>query len=414
MNTLFVILKKNVRHYGMIIALVAAMIFFGVLTDGVLFRPVNLTNLVLQNSYVLILAVGMMLCILTGNIDLSVGSVVAFVGAVSAMMMVKANMNPFLAMFISLLIGGLIGAWQGFCIAFFRMPAFIVTLAGMLAFRGLAQVILKGQSYGPFPRVFQSLSSGYIADPFGGLSVGSVNLHVLTLIIGVVISALIVSGQTRERKRQQRYNFDLLPRGIWIAKLIFLVAVIMAFSIVFALYRGIPNILVLLGCLIVFYHFVTTKTVQGRHIYALGGNVKAAKLSGIKTEQVMFWVYANMGVIAALAGMVFAARLNVATPKAGQNFELDAIAACYIGGASTTGGIGTIIGAIVGGLFMGVLNNGMSILGVSIDWQQAIKGFVLLAAVGFDLYSKMRSSGGESLSKRGFSIFGFQFDLKKG
>jgi putative multiple sugar transport system permease protein len=413
MNVLINILKKNFRQYGMIIALVAAMIFFGVLTDGVLFRPVNLTNLVLQNSYVLILAVGMMLCILTGNIDLSVGSVVAFVGAVSAMMMVKANMNPFLAMLISLILGGCIGAWQGFCISFFKMPAFIVTLAGMLAFRGLAQVILKGQSYGPFPKVFQSLSSGYIADPFGGASLGSVNLHVLTLVIGAAISALIVGSQARERKRQRQYDFDLLPRGIWIAKLVFLIAVIMAFSVVFALYRGIPNILVLLGVLIAFYHFVTTKTVQGRHIYALGGNVKAAKLSGVKTERVMFWVYANMGVIAALAGMVFAARLNVATPKAGQNFELDAIAACYIGGASTTGGIGTIIGAIVGGLFMGVLNNGMSILGVSIDWQQAIKGFVLLAAVGFDLYSKMRASGGESLGKSGISIFGLHLGAKK-
>jgi putative multiple sugar transport system permease protein len=392
MNTLFLTLKKNFRQYGMIIALAAAMIFFGILTGGVLFRPVNLTNLVLQNSYVLILAVGMMLCILTGNIDLSVGSVVAFVGAVSAMMMVDAHMNPFLAMFLALLIGGLIGAWQGFWIAFLHIPAFIVTLSGMLVFRGLAQVLLKGQSKGPFPVVFQALSSGYIADPFGGITVGGIPFHLLTLIIGLVISILIVISEIGSRNRQKKYQFDLLPAGMWIAKLLFLVAVILAFSVVFALYRGIPNILVLLGFLIILYDFITSKTVQGRHIYALGGNTKAAKLSGIKTEQVMFWVYTNMGVISALAGMVFAARLNVATPKAGQNFELDAIAACYIGGASTTGGIGTIIGAIVGGLFMGVLNNGMSIVGVSIDWQQAIKGFVLLAAVAFDLSSKSRSS----------------------
>jgi putative multiple sugar transport system permease protein len=395
MNAVFVILKKNFRQYGMIIALVAAMIFFGILTDGVLFKPVNLTNLVLQNSYVLILAVGMMLCILTGNIDLSVGSVVAFVGAVSAIMMVDASINPFLAMLITLLVGGIIGAWQGFWIAFIRIPAFIVTLAGMLVFRGLAQVILKGQSKGPYPQVFQALSSGYIADPLGGLvlgGAGGITLHLLTLIIGLIISALIVLSEIRKRKQQEQYNFDLLPMKVWIAKVIFLVAVIMAFSIVFALYRGIPNILILLGALIILYHFITAQTVQGRHIYALGGNAKAAKLSGIKTEHVMFWVYTNMGVIAAIAGMVFTARLNVATPKAGQNFELDAIAACYIGGASTTGGIGTIIGAIVGGLFMGVLNNGMSILGVSIDWQQAIKGFVLLAAVAFDLYSKARSN----------------------
>jgi putative multiple sugar transport system permease protein len=295
-------------------------------------------------------------------------------------------------MFLALLIGGLIGAWHGFWIAFLNIPAFIVTLSGMLVFRGLAQVLLRGQSKGPFPPVFQALSSGYISDPLGGLTVGGTSLHLLTLIIGLAISILIVASEIRSRNRQKKYNFDLLPAGMWIAKVIFLVAVIMAFSVVFALYRGIPNILVLLGFLIILYNFITSRTVQGRHIYALGGNAKAAKLSGIKTEQVMFWVYTNMGVISALAGMVFAARLNVATPKAGQNFELDAIAACYIGGASTTGGIGTIIGAIVGGLFMGVLNNGMSIVGVSIDWQQAIKGLVLLAAVAFDLSSKARST----------------------
>ena len=388
---LFSIIKKNFRQYGMIIALVAAMILFGFLTDGVLFRPVNLTNLVLQNSYVLILAVGMMLCILTGNIDLSVGSVVAFVGAVSALMMVDSNFNPFVAMLLSLLIGAAIGAWHGFWIAFVGIPAFIVTLSGMLVFRGLAQVILKGQSKGPYPRVFQSLSSGYIGDPFGGMKIGELKLHVLTLIIGLIIALLIIISEINKRKKQKAHNFELVSRGIWLAKVLLLSAVIMAFSVVFAMYRGIPNILILLGALIVIYQFITAHTVQGRHIYALGGNAKAAKLTGIKTEMVMFWVYTNMGIIAALAGMVFAARLNVATPKAGQNFELDAIAACYIGGASTTGGIGTIIGAIVGGLFMGVLNNGMSILGVSIDWQQAIKGFVLLAAVAFDLSSKKRS-----------------------
>jgi putative multiple sugar transport system permease protein len=391
-NVLFTILKKNSRQYGMVIALVAAMIFFGILTDGVLFKPINLTNLVLQNSYILVLAVGMLLCCLTGNIDLSVGSVVAFVGAISAMLMVDAHFNPFLAMFVSLIAGGLIGAWQGAWIAFLRIPAFIVTLGGMLIFRGLALVLLKGQSKGPFPEVFQALSSGFIKDPFGGLKIGGFELHVLTVIIGVVITLFIVISELRKRKKDIKFALDPLPFGMWLVKLILLSAVIIAFSVVFALYRGIPNILVLLGVLIVIYYFITTKTVQGRHIYALGGNMKAAKLSGVKTEWVMFWVYTNMGIIAALAGMVFAARLNVATPKAGQNFELDAIAACYIGGVSTTGGIGTVIGVIVGGLFMGVLNNGMSIMGVGIDWQQAIKGFVLLAAVLFDLYSKTKSN----------------------
>ena len=391
MKTLLDILKKNSRQYGMVIALVLAMIFFGLQTGGVLFRPVNLTNIVLQNSYILILAIGMMLCILTGNIDLSVGSVVAFVGAISAILMVDMHVNPYLAMFLALLVGAVIGAWQGFWIAFLKVPAFIVTLAGMLIFRGLAMVLLQGQSKGPFPVVFQRLSSGFIHDPFGGILIGGTEFHVLTIVIGIVISCLIILSEAKKRKKEKAFHFNLLPKGIWIAKIIFLTAVIMTFSFVFAVYLGIPNILVLMGILIIVYHFITTHTVQGRHIYALGGNAKAAKLSGIKTQWVMFWVYTNMGVISALAGMVFAARLNVAMPRAGVSFELDAIAASFIGGASTTGGIGTIIGAMVGGLFMGVLNNGMSIMGVSIDWQQSIKGFVLLAAVVFDLQSKRRT-----------------------
>jgi putative multiple sugar transport system permease protein len=379
------IMKKNFRQYGMLLALAVAMILFQILTGGVLLRPVNLTNLILQNSYILILAIGMLLCILTGNIDLSVGSVVAFVGAISATLMVDKGIPPVYAMFLALLVGGVIGAWQGYWIAFVKIPAFIVTLAGMLIFRGLALVVLQGQSKGPFPQMFQSLSSGFIVDPFGG------DKHILTIIIGLVASALIIWSEIHKRRKLVGYKFEMIPAWAFLVKIIFLVAAVNAFTIVFASYKGIPNILVLLTILIAIYHFLTSKTIPGRHIYALGGNAKAAKLSGIKTEQVMFWIYVNMGVIAALAGMVFAARLNVATPKAGQNFELDAIAACYVGGASANGGIGTVIGAIIGGLFMGVLNNGMSIMGIGIDWQQAIKGFVLLGAVAFDLYSKAKS-----------------------
>ncbi len=385
MNNVFQLLKKNFRQYGMLLALAAAMILFQITTDGVLLRPVNLTNLILQNSYILILAVGMLLAILTGNIDLSVGSVVAFVGAVSATMMVDKGIPSVYAMLLALLIGGIIGAWQGYWIAYVKIPAFIVTLAGMLIFRGLALVVLQGQSKGPFPQMFQSLSSGFIPDPFGG------DRHWLTILIGVAISVGIVASEIHKRRKQKKFSFELLPLWAFLIKLAFLVVAVNAFTLVFASYKGIPNILVLLAILIAVYHFVTVRTVPGRHIYALGGNAKAAKLSGIKTERVMFWIYVNMGVISALAGMVFAARLNVATPKAGQNFELDAIAACYVGGASTTGGIGTVIGAIIGGLFMGVLNNGMSIMGVGIDWQQAIKGFVLLGAVAFDLYSKAKN-----------------------
>ncbi|MDR2741015.1 MAG: sugar ABC transporter permease [Treponema sp.] len=392
MNNLFVLLKKNSRQYGMVIALTVAMIFFGILTKGIFFRPVNLTNLVLQNSYVLILAVGMLLCTLTGNVDLSVGSIVCFVGAVCGVMIVDMHINSFLVMFLALLIGAVIGMWQGFWIAFVHVPPFIATLAGMLVFRGLGQVILQGQTKAPFPKEFQVIASGYIPDPLGGLVIGETKFHLFSIVIGLVIVAFIIVSEINRRKRQKEYSFDLLPKGLWIAKMAAIAVVLMAFTVVFALYRGLPNILVVLGILIVGYQFVASKTVQGRHIYALGGNAKAAKLSGVKTEWVMFWIYTNMAVLAAMAALVFAARLNAATPKAGQSFEMDAIAACYVGGSAVSGGIGTIIGAVVGGLFIGVLNNGMSILGVSTDWQQAIKGFVLLAAVAFDLTSKMKSS----------------------
>ena len=376
----------------MVIALVVAMIAFGLLTDGIFFRPVNLTNLVLQNSYVLILAIGMLLCTLTGNVDLSVGSIVCFIGALCGVMMVDLQWNPYVAMLIALLVGALVGMWQGFWIAFVNVPPFIATLAGMLVFRGLGQVIMKGQTKAPFPREFQLISSGYIPDPFGGLTIGTIHLHLFTLLIGFLIVVLIVFSEVQKRKKQKQYDFDLLPAGIWLVKVVFIATILIAFTVVFAIYKGFPNILILLGVLVIAYQFVASKTVQGRHIYALGGNRKAAELSGVKVKWVMFWIYTNMAVLAAVAAMVFTARLNSATPKAGQNFEMDAIAACYVGGSAVSGGIGTIIGAVVGGLFIGVLNNGMSIIGISTDWQQAIKGFVLLSAVAFDLYSKSRSS----------------------
>ena len=385
-------IKNHLSRYGMVLALASAMILFSFLTNGVLMTPINLTNLILQNSYILILAIGMLLCTLTGNVDLSVGSVVALIGGVAAVLMADFGMNLYLAVIISLLAGCLIGAWQGFWTAFVKVPAFIVTLAGMLIFRGFAQLLLKGTSKGPFPQVFQSIASGFIPDPFGGIIIFGSHMHAFSLAIGVLLCAILLATETRGRSKRIKNNFDVIPFGLWITKIVFLAFVIMFFIVVFALYKGIPNILILLGALVGIYHFITVKTVPGRHVYAVGGNAKAAKLSGIKTEWVMFWVYTNMGLLAALAGIVFAARLNVATPKAGNMFELDAIAACYIGGSSVTGGVGTVIGAIVGGLFMGVLNNGMSIMGVAVDWQQAIKGLVLLGAVAFDLYSKSKSS----------------------
>lgn len=377
------IFKNNIRQYGMIIALVLITVLFQILTEGILLKPLNVTNLVLQNSYILVLAIGMLLCILTGNIDLSVGSVAAFVGAVSAVFCAQMNMPVWLTIILSLLIGGLIGAWQGFWIAYVRIPAFIVTLAGMLIFRGLTMVILKGQTIAPFPESYQMISSGFIPDVFG-----APNLHITTLIIGVLISILFVWSEARKRRNTQKYNFEVISNGMFVAKMIVIIIVVNAFALWLARYKGIPNVFILLAILILVYSFITQRTVAGRHVYAFGGNEKAAKLSGVKTNRVLFWVYVNMSVLAALAGIVFAGRLNAATPKAGVNFEMDAIAACYIGGASASGGIGTVTGAIIGGLIMGILNNGMSIMGLSIDWQQAIKGTVLLLAVAFDIYTK--------------------------
>lgn len=386
METLKRLIKANIRQYGMVIALVSIMLFFQIVTNGILLKPLNITNLIQQNSYILVLAIGMLLVIVSFNIDLSVGSVAAFIGAVAAILMVNMKVPFLIAVVLSLLLGGIVGAWQGFWIAYVKIPAFIVTLGGMLIFRGLTMVALKGMSIAPFPEGFQKISSGFIYDFFGGDK-----YHVTTIVIGIIFSAVYILFEFKKRNKQRKYNFEVIPVGFLIAKIVVIVVAINLFTFVLAAYKGIPNVLVLLFILIAIYTFVTTKTVIGRHIYALGGNEKAAKLSGVKTNRMVFWVFVNMGVLSALSGLIFAARLNAATPKAGNGFELDAIAACFIGGASTAGGIGTVMGAIIGGLVMGVMNNGMSIIGLGIDWQQAIKGLVLLLAVAFDTFTKSRS-----------------------
>lgn len=371
--------KGDIRRFGMGIALLSIMIFFEILTNGILLKPLNVTNLILQNSYILILAVGMLLVIITGNVDLSVGSIAAFVGAISAMLILNYKIPVLPTMIICLIIGALIGAWQGFWIAYVKIPAFIVTLAGQLIFRGLTLVILKGQTLAPFPQLYQSISSGFVV---GG--------KYTAIAIGVIISLIYLSLKVVERNKKIKNGFEKKSFITFIVLTAIVIGIINLFTYWLALYKGIPTVLILLTVLVLGYTFIANKTIIGRHIYAVGGNQKAAELSGIKTKKVLFLVYLNMGIIAALAGMVFAGRLNAATPKAGVNFELDAIAACYIGGASALGGIGTIFGAIIGGFVMGVLNNGMSILGVGVDWQQAIKGLVLLIAVAFDVYNKSK------------------------
>ncbi len=379
-------LKSNFREYGMLLALVVIMVFFEYVTGGVLLRPLNLTNLFLQNSYIVIMALGMLLVIVSGHIDLSVGSVSGFIGALAAIMMVRYGIPVVPTVLFCLLCGAAIGAAQGYWIAFWRIPSFIVTLAGMLVFRGLSLALLAGQSVGPFPKSFQALSSGFVPDLLGGSG-----LNLTALLLGAAAAAGLVWSAVATRAKQARYASVEEPFAFFLLKNGIIAFAIVYISFLLATSRGLPNVLITMAVLIAAYTFVTNKTTIGRRIYALGGNEKAAKLSGIKTERLVFLVFTNMGMLAALAGLIFAARLNTATPKAGVSFELDVIAACFIGGASASGGVGRIVGAVIGAFIMGVMNNGMSIMGVGIDYQQVIKGLVLLAAVIFDVYNKNKA-----------------------
>ena len=376
-------LRGHLREYGLLLSLVAIMVFFQIMTDGTLMQPLNLTNLVLQNSYIVIMALGMLLVIVAGYIDLSVGSVSGFIGALAAVLMVSWGWDYVSATLVCLATGALIGAAQGFWIAYFRIPSFIVTLAGMLVFKGLALALLQGQSVGPFPETFQLLSSGFIADPLGGE-----NLRLTSLLLGIFAALIMLVLKVRGRAAQAKHGMQNEPLAVFALTQLVFAAAIVYFAWLLSSYKGLPNVMVVMVVLILFYDFITRRSTIGRRIFALGGNEKAARLSGINTERLSFYTFINMGVLAALAGLVFAARLNTATPKAGLGFELDVIAACFIGGASASGGVGKVLGAVIGAFVMGVMNNGMSILGVGIDYQQVIKGLVLLSAVVVDVYNK--------------------------
>ncbi|AZQ34487.1 sugar ABC transporter permease [Streptomyces cyaneochromogenes] len=378
-------MRRNMRQYGMLFALGLIVVLFAVWTDGDLLLPRNVSNLVLQNSYILILAIGMMLVIIAGHIDLSVGSLTAFIGSMAAVFMVKNDLPWPVAVILCLAMGALAGAAQGFFIAYGGIPSFIVTLAGMLIFRGLTEIFLEGQTLGPFPEGLQKVANGFLPE------VGpNTNYHNLTLLLGFAMIAFVVFQEFRDRRRQQEFSLDVPPFNLFLLKLVALGAAILTLTMLLASYKGAPIVLLILGVLLVGFGYVMRNAIIGRHIYAIGGNLPAAKLSGVKDKKVTFLVFLNMGMLAALAGLVFAARFNAASPKAGLNFELEAIAASFIGGASMSGGVGTVLGAIIGGLVLGVLNNGMNLVGIGTDWQQVIKGLVLLAAVGFDVWNKRK------------------------
>jgi putative multiple sugar transport system permease protein len=382
-------LGGHLRENGMLVALVAIVFFFTVVVrvtiDVDFLSAQNITNLFLQNSYVIIMALGMLLVIVAGHIDLSVGSVAAFTGAVAAVLTVNVGLPVWVVIPAVLVVGALIGAAQGYWIAYWRIPSFIVTLAGMLVFRGLTLWLLGGQNIGPFPKSFQSLSTGFIPD-----LIGPGKPNITALVVVCFAAAVIVWLGLRARRRDADFGVTPEPMGLFVARNAIVAAALIFVGWKLASFRGLPNVVLVLSVLTVMYAFFTENTVAGRRIYALGGNEKAAKLSGIRTDRLAFLCFVNMGMLAALAGMIVTARLNSATPKAGTGFELDVIAAVFIGGASMTGGSGRIIGVVVGALIMGVMNNGMSILGIGIDYQQVIKGLVLLAAVIFDVYNKSK------------------------
>lgn len=418
-------IRQAISRGGLFVALLIGVIFFQLTTNGVMLKPLNVTNVFLQNGYILVMALGMLLIIVIGHIDLSVGSVAGFLGAIAAVFLVGytlqlpllgqvtlPQLDPVLAVLITLAIGGLIGVWQGFWTAYLLVPSFIVTLAGMLLFRGATLFMLGGQPVGPFPEGFRAISSGFIPeligtvpDPFGlakagaeiaigplVLPVGGDPLNLTTLVLGLVLSAFVVFLSWRSRVEQVKYGFAVSSMGqFWLRNILVIVG-IMFIAYRLAGYKGLPIVALIAFILIGVYMFITLRTVIGRRIYAVGGNAKAAMLSGVNSKRMVFLTFINMGILAALGGMIIAARFNSATPKAGYGFELDVIAATFVGGASAYGGVGTVAGTVIGALFFGLLNIGMGIMSIPIDYQFMVKALVLLVAVYFDVSSKRTAS----------------------
>ncbi|TDE03413.1 multiple monosaccharide ABC transporter permease [Jiangella asiatica] len=385
-SNLRTLVTRNLRQSGIYVAFVVIVALFAIMTDGVLLSPGNITNIVLQYSYILVLAIGMVIVIIAGHIDLSVGSVVALTGAVSAVLVIQQGYTWWVGIIAALVVGVAVGAWQGFWVAYIGIPAFIVTLAGMLLFRGLTLQVLDNISLSPFPSEYQRVANGFLNGLIGGQGYDA-----FTLLIGAVaVAGYAVSG-FRTRVARIRYNQPVESFPLFIARVVAVGAVIMYFAWQLAHARGLPIVLIILGVLVLTYSVVTKRTVFGRQVYAIGGNLSAAMLSGVRVRTVNFWIFVNMGLLSAVAGVIYSSRSNGAQPAAGNMFELDAIAAAFIGGAAVTGGVGTVVGAMVGGLIMAVMSNGMQLMGVDQSIQSVVKGLVLLLAVAFDIYNKRRA-----------------------
>ena len=384
-TNLFTLATRNLRQSGILVAFVAIVAVFAILNPAFLSAG-NLTNIVLQYSYILILAIGMVIVIIAGHIDLSVGSVVALTGATAAVLVIRMQQPWWVGVIAALVVGLLVGAWQGFWVAYVGVPAFIVTLAGMLLFRGLTFIVLSNVSLSPFGGTYYSIANGFFNGLFGGYGV-----DVFTLVIFAIGVAGYAVWQVRGRRSKISHQQSVEALPWFILKIVAVAAVVMWFGYQLSTSRGLPFVLILLAVLIIAYSVITQKSVFGRHVYAIGGNLHAALLSGVNVRRVNFWIFVNMGLLAGIAGVVFSSRTNGAQPGAGNMFELDAIAACFIGGAAVTGGVGRVGGAIVGGLIMAVMSNGMQLMGLDQATQQVVKGLVLLIAVAFDVWNKRRT-----------------------
>ncbi|HLV49436.1 MAG TPA: sugar ABC transporter permease [Erysipelothrix sp.] len=382
------LLRSNIRDYGMFIALAVIMTVFTILTNGVFISARNISNLLNQTGYVAVLAVGMTLVIVIRHIDLSVGYVAGFIGAVAAVFMTQFDMNVWLVIFIVLILGIIVGIWQGVLVAFLELPAFVSTLAGMLIFRGLLQQVTRGTGTIIIPNeTFNAISNGHIPDLF------NINgLHVLTLVLGILTTLYYIFVEFRNRNNKINYDFKVLSLRMFILKLVFISSMILLISYTLATYRGFSWTLLIVVVVVGIYHFITNKTVLGRHIYAVGGNPEAAELSGINVKMITLIVFASMGLLSGLSGIMYASRLRSATVTAGVLFELDAIAASYVGGVSSKGGIGRVTGSLIGAIVMASLSNGMNLIALDVSLQYIVRGFVLIAAVVFDVKTRGKAS----------------------
>lgn len=377
---------SNLRQSGIFIALILIVVAFSIMNPTFLSAN-NLTNIVLQYSYILVLAIGMLFVIVLGQIDLSVGSVVALTGSVSAVLVIRHGMPWWMGVVAALIVGVAVGAFQGFWVAYVGIPGFIVTLAGMMMFRGATYKVLDNVSLSPFPKGYYNIANGFLNGLFGGYGVDIFTLSIFGIgVVGFIYFAW------KARADKMRYGQAVESIAIFTIKMLIIGLAVMAFAYKLSTARGLPIVLIILGALILVYGFISQQTIFGRDVYAIGGNKTAAALSGINVKTVSFLVFVNMGLLASIAGVLYSARMNGAQPSAGNMFELDAIAACFVGGASTTGGVGRVSGALIGGLIMAVLSNGMQLMGASTSTQQIVKGAVLLLAVAFDVYNKRRSA----------------------